>query len=43
MKGYLYGEPKPPALVDSIDDNSEPGSPEEKDQGGIGGPSFLST
>jgi hypothetical protein len=30
-KGYLYGEPPPPSLVDSIDENSEPGSPEEKE------------
>lgn len=30
IKGYLYGEPPPPSLVDSIDANSEPGSPEEK-------------
>lgn len=30
IKGYLYGEPPPPSLVDSIDAQSAPGSPEEK-------------
>jgi len=31
IKGYLYGEPPPPSLVDSIDARSTPGSPEEKE------------
>lgn len=31
VKGFLHAEPPPTKLVDSIDDNSEPGSPEDKD------------
>jgi hypothetical protein len=31
VKGLLHGEPPPTKLVDSIDDNSEPGSPEDEE------------